>query len=324
MRIHNGSFFVDEKKKNYYNRKKSFAKAENKYERRKVMKINTLFDKKDPVFSLEIFPPKKTSAIEGLYRTLEGLAGIHPDFISVTYGAGGGNAGMQTCELAAHIKNNLHIEPLAHMTCVNADKTEIEERLSLLKKNGIENVLALRGDILEDSKLAEDLSHASDLASLIREKKEFNIVGACYPEGHYESENLDIDIENLHYKIDAGVTHLITQLFFDNSKFYHFREKLDQSGIHIPVEAGIMPIVTTRQLERTVALSGASLPVEFTHMVSRYSNNPEALFHAGVAYAIEQIYELLENGVQGIHLYTMNNAKVAQAVYEGIKTELGH
>lgn len=149
-------------------------------------------------------------------------------------------------------------------------------------------------------------------------------MGACYPEGHCESENLDRDIENLHYKVDAGVTHLITQLFFDNSKFYHFREKLDQSGIHIPVEAGIMPIVTTRQLERTVALSGASLPVEFTHMVSRYSNNPEALFHAGVAYAIEQIYELLENGVQGIHLYTMNNAKVAQAVYEGIKTELGH
>lgn len=285
------------------------------------MKINTIFDGNKPSFSVEIFPPKKTSSIEGLYNTLTTFEEIQPDFISVTYGAGGGKAGDQTCKLVSVIKRKLHIEPLAHMTCVNSTREEALKNIEKLKENNIENVLALRGDILDNA--PEELKHASDLAKLIHENSNMNIVGACYPEGHYENKNLDDDIDNLHYKIDAGVTHLITQLFFDNSKFFTFMEKLRNKGINLPVEAGIMPIVTTRQIERTVALSGASLPTEFTHMISRFGNNKEALFHAGIAYSIEQICELLEAGVDGIHLYTMNNARVAKEVYDGIKDTLG-
>ena len=287
------------------------------------MKINSLFEQEKPVFSLEIFPPKKTSGIAGIYKTLDELAEIQPDFISVTYGAGGGEAGMQTCELASYIKNQLHIEPLAHMTCVNATRKQVLSNMARLEENGIENVLALRGDLTEDTPLHPDLAHASDLASLIRETGSMNLVGACYPEGHFESKSLEEDIQNLHYKLDAGVTHLITQLFFDNERFYSFRDQLRADGITVPVEAGIMPIVTTKQLERTISLSGASLPVDFTHMVSRYSHNKEALFHAGIAYAIDQICDLLEHGVQGIHVYTMNNAKVAKEVYEGVRAALG-
>ena len=287
------------------------------------MKINKLFEQEKPVFSLEIFPPKKTSAIEGIYKTLDELAMVKPDFISVTYGAGGGKAGQQTCDLASYIKKNLGVEPLAHMTCVNSSEEEVRANLERLKEHNIENVLALRGDRVEGGIENPKFAHANELAELIRANSTMNIAGACYPDGHSECESIDADIENLKYKIDAGVTHLITQLFFDNEQFYVFMDKLRKSGIDTPVEAGIMPIVTTRQLERTVALSGASLPADFTRMVSRYSQNPEALHHAGIAYAIEQIHELLEHGVQGVHVYTMNNARVAKEIYEGVKTEMG-
>ena len=284
------------------------------------MKIDKLFNKK-PTFSVEIFPPKKTSSIEGLYNTLTTFEEIKPDFISVTYGAGGGKAGDATCKLVSCIKRQLHIEPLAHMTCVNSTKDQVLENIKKLQANNIENILALRGDILDNA--PEELKHASDLVKLIKENSNMNVVGACYPEGHYENKNLNDDINNLHYKIDAGVTHLITQLFFDNSKFFNFMDLLRNKNINVPVEAGIMPIVSLKQIERTVALSGASLPTEFTHIISRYSNNSEALFHAGIAYSIEQITELLEQGVDGIHLYTMNNARVAKLVYEGVKNNLG-
>ena len=287
------------------------------------MKLDTLFTQGRPTFSLEIFPPKRSDKIDVLYRTLEGLADLKPDFISVTYGAGGGEAGNSTCSIASHIKNDLHIEPLVHTTCVNSTTQQVLANLRELEKHNIENVLALRGDLPEDGVLRGDFTHADQLAALIRANSDMNVVGACYPEGHYENKDLSTDIDNLHYKLDAGVTHLITQLFFDNDKFYRFMDQLRGKGITVPVEAGIMPIVTTRQIERTVALSGASLPTDFTHMVSRYSSNPEALYHAGIAYAIEQICELLDHGVQGIHVYTMNNAQVARAVYDGVKSALG-
>lgn len=287
------------------------------------MNISTLFEKDRPVFSVEIFPPKKTAGVMSLYRTLDQLEQIKPDFISVTYGAGGGKAGTQTCELASYIKNQMHIEPLAHLTCVNSTKEQILLEIQELEKNNVENILALRGDIGENSVLDPDMIHASDMTAFIKENSRFNIAGACYPECHFECDNLDQDIENLKKKVDAGASHLITQLFFDNEKFYRFREKVDKAGIKVPIEAGIMPIVNIRQVEKTVALSGASLPGEFTHMVSRYSNSPEALHHAGIAYAIEQIYELLENGVQGVHIYAMNNARVAKEIYEGVKSRLG-
>ena len=287
------------------------------------MKINTLFEKEKPTFSLEIFPPKKSLGIEKLYESLDGFSKTNPDFISVTYGAGGGEAGKSTMEIASHIKKNYGIEPLAHLSCVNLCKEDAGKMLRSFLEKDIQNVLALRGDLTEEVALSEDFPHASDLAKFIKENSDLNIVGACYPEGHFEAKSLDEDIENLKFKLSNGVTHLITQLFFDNDKFYDFMDRLRKKGINTPVEAGIMPITTTRQIERTVALSGASLPTEFTQMVSRYSQNEEALFHAGIAYAIEQCCELLENGlVSGIHIYTMNNAKVATEVYEGVKSAL--
>ena len=287
------------------------------------MKINTLYNTGKPVFSLEIFPPKKTTAVDALYHALDTLADLKPDYISVTYGAGGGQAGNQTCALASYIKHSLHIEPLAHLTCVNTTRQQLLDTIADLRDHDIENILALRGDITPTATLCEEVSHASDLARLIGQQSGFHIAGACYPEGHFESPSLDADIQNLHQKIDAGAAQLITQLFFDNTKFYTFQEKLAAADIHVPVSAGIMPIVTTKQLERTLTLSGASLPVEFTHMVGRYANNSQALYHAGIAYAIEQIQQLLEHGVDGIHLYTMNNPQVAQDIYNGIREELG-
>ena len=190
-----------------------------------------------------------------------------------------------------------------------------------LAEADIENVLALRGDISEDGEIKHDFHHANELAIEVQRKCRDNleILGACYPEGHYESKSLDEDIQNLKYKIGAGVKVLITQLFFDNQCFYEFVGKARMMGIKVPVSAGIMPIVNSRQIERTVALSGASLPHDFTKMISLYENNPEKLFEAGIQYAVDQIRDLIINGVDGIHLYTMNNPKVAVKVYEKIE-----
>ena len=240
----------------------------------------------------------------------------------MTYGAGGNTADPSTVQIASHIKNKLGIEPLAHLTCVASTKEQVAQRIQQFKDAGIENVLALRGDINPDVPPANDFQHASDLAQVVKAAG-FNVVGACYPEGHYENKTLEIDIDNLKYKIDAGVTHLITQLFFDNTLFYRFLDTAAARGVTLPVEAGIMPIVNTRQIERTVALSGASLPPKFTKMISKYDADGEALFDAGVAYAVEQINDLLAHGVSGIHLYTMNNPKVAQMVYTGVRAALG-
>lgn len=221
------------------------------------MQLHTLFDGRRPVFSLEIFPPKKNSGVDTIYTTLDSLKTLSPDFISVTYGAGGNTADTSTVQIASHIKNKLGIEPLAHLTCVASTKEQVAQRIQQFKDAGIENVLALRGDINPDVPPANDFQHASDLAQVVKAAG-FNVVGACYPEGHYENKTLEIDIDNLKYKIDAGVTHLITQLFFDNTLFYRFLDTAAARGVTLPVEAGIMPIVNTRQIERTVALSGAS------------------------------------------------------------------
>ena len=280
------------------------------------MQLHTLFNGRRPVFSLEIFPPKKNSGVDTIYTTLDSLKTLSPDFISVTYGAGGNTADTSTVQIASHIKNKLGIEPLAHLTCVASTKEQVAQRIQQFKDAGIENVLALRGDINPDVPPANDFQHASDLAQVVKAAG-FNVVGACYPEGHYENKTLEIDIDNLKYKIDAGVTHLITQLFFDNTLFYRFLDTAAARGVILPVEAGIMPIVNTRQIERTVALSGASLPPKFTKMISKYDADGEALFDAGVAYAVEQINDLLAHGVSGIHLYTMNRWQQITAIVEG-------
>ena len=279
------------------------------------MKIPELYEKKKPVFSLEIFPPKRKSNLDSIYDTVEKLAVCEPDFISVTYGAGGNIADNSTCEIASNIKKKYGIETVAHLTCVNSTKEDVKEMIGRFADADIENVLALRGDIVSEEDIKTDFKHANELAIEVQRKCSDNleILGACYPEGHYESRSLDEDIQNLKYKIGAGVKVLITQLFFDNQVFYEFVGKARLMGIDVPVSAGIMPIVNSRQIEKTVALSGAS------KMIGLYENDAEGLFEAGIEYAVEQIRDLITNGADGIHVYTMNNPKVALKVYENIK-----
>lgn len=283
------------------------------------MKIPELFQQKKPVFSLEIFPPKRQSGLDKIYDTIEKLAVCRPDFISVTYGAGGSTTDNATCEIASNIKKQFKVEPLAHLTCVNSTMEDVTEMIRRFSEADIENVLALRGDIVPGEAVQKDFSHANELAIQIQRNSGLQILGACYPEGHYESKNLREDIQNLKYKIGAGVRALITQLFFDNRCFYNFLAQVRNAGITVPVSAGIMPIVSKKQIEKTVALSGASLPHEFTKMIGLYENDPQELYAHGIQYAVDQIRELLENGADGVHLYTMNNPDVSLAVYEKIK-----
>lgn len=285
------------------------------------MKIPQLFEQKKIVFSLEVFPPKKTGALETVYHTLAGLPDIPADFVSVTYGAGGSNIQKsKTCEICGHIKERYHIEPVAHLTCVGATKEEISRTLEDLKAKGVENILALRGDRNPEINLPSDFAHASDLASFIRSyDSSFSLSGACYPEVHAESDSMEEDIANLKIKVDSGVDHLVTQLFFDNGCFYEFRDQVRAAGIRVPIEAGIMPIINKGQIEKTVTMCGASLPSKFVTLLNKFADDPEALKAAGISYATDQIIDLLANGVQGIHVYTMNNLDLARQIYTNIK-----
>lgn len=285
------------------------------------MKISEIFKNKKQVFSLEIFPPKKNKGdINQIYSTLDGLKDIKPDFISVTYGAGGNIADSSTADICKIIKEKYDITPLAHLTCVNNTKSDVSHILNMLKENGVENILALRGDYIPDVEPKKDFRYAKDLIEFIKDNGDFGISAACYPEGHIESTSLVEDIINLKHKVDAGAEHLCSQLFFDNSYFYNFREKTAIAGINVPIEAGIMPVVNKAQIERMVSMCGASLPPKFSKMCSRFADNPEALREAGIAYAIDQIIDLLSNDVDGIHLYTMNNPYVAKKIFDAIST----
>ena len=282
------------------------------------MRIKELFDK-GTVFSFEVFPPKKTSSIDTVYKTLEELKGLKPDFISVTFGAGGSENSGLSIDIAKKIKDDLGIESAVHLPCINYTKAEIEGILEQFKAQGIENILALRGDIVPGVPIKHDFRYASDLVKFIRKHGDFDIAGACYPEGHMETEDLVTDVLNLKKKVDAGAQHLISQLFFDNSMFYSFIERTKIAGIKVPIEAGIMPVTNKTQIERMVAMCGASLPPKFTKMIQKYEHNPEALRDAGIAYAIDQIVDLVSNGVDGIHLYTMNNAYVATKITQAVE-----
>lgn len=285
------------------------------------MKIKDLFDKKT-VFSLEVFPPKKTSSIDVIYKTLDQMQNLHPDFISVTYSAGGSGNGSLACEIASKIKDT-GITPMIHLPCINYSKSEISAVLDELKKRKIENILALRGDINPDIEPKREFTYASDLITFIKAQGDFDIAGACYPEGHIDSDSLVDDILNLRKKVDAGADHLISQLFFDNSAFYNFREKAAIAGINVPIEAGIMPVTNKAQIERMVTMCGASLPKKFVKIMQKYENNPEALRDAGIAYAVNQIVDLIAEGVDGIHLYSMNNAYVATKISEAVSSIIG-
>jgi methylenetetrahydrofolate reductase (NADPH) len=280
------------------------------------------FFKSKKVLSLEIFPPRRTASIDIIYHTLDDLKGLNPDFISVTYGAGGSENNTATLEIASAIKNHYGIESVAHLPGINLTKGEVLTMLEGLKQAGVENILALRGDVNPGFIPKQDFPYASDLISFIKENGDFNIIGACYPEGHSDCLSLEEDIRHLKTKVDAGTDHLITQLFFDNSCFYSFRERACSAGINVPIEAGIMPVLNKRQIEKMVSLCGAKIPNKLRRIMEKYENNPAAMSDAGIAYAIEQIADLMAQEVEGIHLYTMNNPYVAQKIYAAIRTLL--
>ncbi|MGN0613221.1 MAG: methylenetetrahydrofolate reductase [NAD(P)H] [Porcipelethomonas sp.] len=281
------------------------------------MRISELFEDRT-VLSFEIFPPKPAADERVIYETLDGLTGLHPDFISVTYGAGGGKNGEKTVRIASDVKHRYGVESAAHLPCISMTKDQAVRILDSLKENGIENILALRGDISPDTVPAGDFSHASELIEFIHERYDFNIIAACYPEGHPDSRNIVEDTVFLKEKVNCGVSHLITQLFLDNDYFYAFRERTAIADINVPVEAGIMPVTNKAQIERMVKLCGIQLPKKFMKIMERYENNPEALRDAGIAYAIDQIVDLISQGADGIHLYTMNNPYVARRIYEAV------
>lgn len=285
------------------------------------MKTSEIFKTKR-VLSFEIFPPKRDASVSTIYDTIDKLRGLTPDFISVTYGAGGSESNTETLKIAAAVKNVYGIESVAHLPCINLTKRDVLNMLDDFRSTGVENILALRGDINPDFTPKQDFRYASDLISFIKENGDFNIIGACYPEGHRECPNIVEDIRNLKSKVDAGANQLITQLFFDNNYFYSFRERAAIAGIHVPIEAGIMPVVNKKQIERMVSLCGVNLPKKFLSIMERYENNPEAMRDAGIAYAIDQIVDLITQGVDGIHLYTMNNPYIAHRIYAAINTLL--
>lgn len=285
------------------------------------MRIADKFKQGKTIFSFEVFPPKKTSPVETILNALEQMKELSPDYFSITYGAGGSNPG-KTLEIASKIKNEYGIEALAHLTCINSNKEDIDKVLADLQKENIDNILALRGDIVPDLEPKTDFRYASELCEYIKTKGDFNLAGACYPEVHVDAENQVEDIINLKKKVDNGAEFLISQLFFDNSAFYRFYESTKIAGINVPIEAGIMPVTNKKQIERMVSMCGVSLPGKFSKIMQKYENNPEALRDAGIAYAIEQIVDLIANDVDGIHLYTMNNPYVATKIKGAINNLL--
>lgn len=269
--------------------------------------------------SFEIFPPKKTEDLENIDETLSVLCECDPDFISVTFGAGGSSNCNRTIELAKKIKNQYHVEPVVHLTCLHYDKKEIDEFARVLTEEGIQNVLALRGDRNPDIQEKEDFKHASDLIHYLKPKEDFCFLGACYPECHPESENKISEMKYLREKVDAGAEVLLSQLFFDNEQFFKFVENCRIAGIRVPIIPGIMPVINARQIKRMVTMCGASFPERFQRIIRKYEDNKEALFDAGMSYALSQIIDLLVGDIDGIHLYTMNNPLVARRICDGIR-----
>lgn len=282
------------------------------------MKVSQVYNNKRSL-SFEIFPPKKDTELSNIDETLEVLAELKPDFISVTFGAGGSSNCNRTIELAKKIKYEYNIEPVVHLTCLHYDKKEIDEFAKVLKSEGIENILALRGDPNPNVSAKDDFKHSSDLISYLKHDNDFCFLGACYPECHPESPNAVSEIKSLKKKVDAGAEVLLSQLFFDNDIFYRFHEECEIAGIEVPVIPGVMPVINAAQIKRMVSLCNASFPKRFQRIISRYEDNKEALFDAGMSYCLSQIIDLLVSDIRGIHLYTMNNPMVARRICEGIK-----
>ena len=283
------------------------------------MKISEIQEKKKKSLSFEIFPPKKDKELENIDETLSVLCELKPDFISVTFGAGGSANCNRTIELAKKIKNEYHVEPVVHLTCLHYGKKEIDEFARILTEEGLENVLALRGDRNPNIPEKDDFKHASDLISYLETKGDFCCLGACYPEVHPESEDRVSEIRNLKTKVDAGAELLLSQLFFDNEIFFRFRDECRMADINVPLIPGIMPVINASQIKRMVTMCGASFPERFEKIIHKYEDNKKALFDAGMSYAISQIIDLLVSDIDGIHLYTMNIPLVARKICAGIR-----
>lgn len=281
------------------------------------MNIRELFDNKRLVLSFEVFPPKNTSPVKTIYKALNELSTLKPDFISVTYGAGGSLINNKTSEISSLIKNVYNIEALAHLTCISSKKENIDDITERLELEGIRNILALRGDNNDNE--AGDYKYATDLIKYINKKDKFNIISACYPEGHIENKGIEAEIMNMKRKIESGTSSFISQLFFDNNIYYDFLDKAKGNGVNVPIQAGIMPVVNKKQIDRITSLCGATIPLKFKKIMEKYEYDSEALRESGIAYAIEQIIDLASSGVDGIHLYTMNNPYVARRIKENIE-----
>jgi methylenetetrahydrofolate reductase (NADPH) len=285
------------------------------------MQIKTFFDQKRPVVSFEIFPPKPEYPLETVFDTVKSLRDLNPDYISVTYGAGGSNRA-RTVAIASRIKRDYLVESMAHLTCAGHSPQELAAIIADLKANGIENVLALRGDPPQNApgfvSQPGYYAHAAELVAQLRREGDFCIGAAAYPEGHVESRRLDTDWQYLRDKVAAGVDFLVTQLFFDNRFFYHFQENLLRLGVQVPVTAGIMPVLNSKQIRRMVYLSGATLPAKLLQMLDRYADDPASLEKVGIEYAVGQINDLIANGVAGIHLYTMNRIEQTRIIMANI------
>ena len=282
------------------------------------MKIKDIIKNNKVTVSFEVFPPKEWDKVESTKTVINELAKLSPSFMSVTYGAAGTTSGFTT-EIANSVKEN-GITPLAHLTCLTSTRDKIHTVVNELKENGIENILALRGDIPKDFVFPDKqyYTYASQLIEEIHTLGDFCVGGACYPEIHPESDNRVTDIAHLKEKVDCGLDFLTTQMFFDNEVFYNFREMCAIKGIDVPLIAGIMPITNVNLIERTVKLAGCSLPKKFTKLVDRFGSNNAAMKQAGIVYATEQIVDLLANGVNNIHIYTMNKPDIAEKITQGI------
>ena len=281
------------------------------------MKLTDIINGEKLSLSFEVFPPKTNDKFENVKETTEEIAGLNPSYMSVTYGAGGG-----TSEYTLKIADNLKkkgVPILAHLSCVSSTKKEIHQKLKDLQNAGIENILALRGDMPDGMDVSHlEYHYASQLIKEIVKFGGFCIGGACYPEGHPESENGFADIEHLKEKVEAGCEFLTTQMFFDNNIYYNFLYRLQSAGVSVPVIAGIMPVTNPSSIKRICKISGTALPQRFVRIVDKFGNNPEAMKQAGIAYATEQIIDLFANGVKAVHVYSMNKPDVAAKIQENL------
>ncbi len=284
------------------------------------MTIKDILQQKEVTLSFEVFPPKTDDGYEAVEEAASKIAALGPDFMSVTYGAGGGTS-KNTANIAADLQNKYGVNVLAHLTCVSSTKDYVKSMISVYKEKGIKNIMALRGDIPKEGRICFDYDHATQLIYDIKSQDDsFCIGGACYPEGHIECARQSEDIMHLKEKVDAGCDFLTTQMFFDNSTLYQFLYRIREKGIEVPVLPGIMPITNAKQVARSVALSGSTVPQKMKVMVDRFADDPEKMKEAGIIYACDQIIDLISNGVSHIHVYSMNKPDIAEGIMRNLST----